>query len=80
MSFRGWNGFRSGIRKQIGGTRNSVSKMNTGTKRIHSLLTTQRLQDFDVCNPKIQAEFNLMEYKELEKYLSLQEGVEVEEK
>jgi hypothetical protein len=42
---------------------------NTRTKGIHSLLTTQILQDFDVDNPEIQAEFNLMGYEEPEKYL-----------
>lgn len=42
---------------------------NTGTNPIHSLLTIRRLQDFDIDNSEIQAEFNLRGYEELGKYL-----------
>jgi len=41
---------------------------NTGTKHIRRLQTTPELRDFDIDNPEIQAEFNLMSFDELEKY------------
>jgi len=51
---------------------------NTGTKRIHSLLTTQRLQDFDIDksrNPSRVQSYGVRRAGEIP-----QEGVEVEEK
>jgi hypothetical protein len=52
--FWGWNGFQSGIHR---------------TKRIHCQLTTPKLQDFDIDNPEIQADFNLIGYDKLEEHL-----------
>jgi hypothetical protein len=39
------------------------------TKRIHCQLTTPKLQDFDIDNPEIQADFNLIGYDKLEEHL-----------
>jgi|SRR5271170_1888483 len=40
---------------------------NTGTKHICRLQTTPELQDFNIDNPKIQVEFNLISFDEPEK-------------